>query len=412
VDGKICTVKVHDASAERKTAEQLMVQLEDVIATVQDEWGAIVVAIVTDASGECRKARRLLGRKYPHIVCLDCYGHQVNLVVGDYFRSPVAVLEYTDIANELITWLRSKTLVLALLRKAQLDTTGTALAVIRAVLTRWTAHYQAYKRLLELQGVLQMLVSAENARPESMKLIVTGDRKAKDHAKRMIEIITNSVFWHSIARIKRHLEPLAIASNITQASFCRLDTVLLTFGFLLMQYRHMTDEEDLDAAAAIMESLERRWAVTDQQIFIAAVIVNPFYQGRPFAQLHFLNNAGIHSLLAHLFTRFYQVQAPQDFHTELTEYLTHTGRYVSLASHCGRARNEAHAKVDTFSFLVAIVRLIIGCSAYIQIHCPYLLISHLQGSRPLRLFDLHDESSLYVLIQPRVRGFGACLESR
>jgi len=61
VDGKIRTVKVHDASAERKTVEQLMVQLEDVIATVQDEWGAIVVAIVTDASGECRKARRLLG---------------------------------------------------------------------------------------------------------------------------------------------------------------------------------------------------------------------------------------------------------------------------------------------------------------------------------------------------------------
>jgi hypothetical protein len=44
---------VHDASAERKTAEQLMALLEEVITTVQDEWGAIVVAIVTDASGEC-----------------------------------------------------------------------------------------------------------------------------------------------------------------------------------------------------------------------------------------------------------------------------------------------------------------------------------------------------------------------
>src|SRR6267154_5968650 len=95
-----------------------------------------------------------------------------------------------------------------------------------------------------------------------------------------------------------------------------------------------------------------------------------------------------HSLLAHLFTRFYQVHASQDFHTELAEYLTHTGCYVSIASHCRRARNKAQVKVDTFSFLVAIVRLIIGCSAYIQICCPYLLISHLQGSCPLRLFNL------------------------
>jgi hypothetical protein len=87
-----------------------------------------------------------------------------------------------------------------LLRKAQLDTTGTALAVIQAVLTRWTAHYQAYKRLLKLQGALQMLVSAEKARPNSKKLIATGERKAKDHANKMMEVITDSTFWRAIAR--------------------------------------------------------------------------------------------------------------------------------------------------------------------------------------------------------------------
>jgi len=64
---------VHNASAERKTAEQLMALLEEVIMTIQDEWGAIV----TDASGGFQKAQQLLGHKYPHIVVLDCYRHQV-----------------------------------------------------------------------------------------------------------------------------------------------------------------------------------------------------------------------------------------------------------------------------------------------------------------------------------------------
>ena len=32
--------------------------------------------------------------------------------------------------------------------------------------------------------------------------------------------------------VKRYLEPLAIAANITQANDCRLDQVLLTFGFV------------------------------------------------------------------------------------------------------------------------------------------------------------------------------------
>ena len=65
-----------------------------------------------------------------------------------------------------------------------------------------------------------------------------------------------------------------------------------------MQYQQMTDDEDLDAAAAIMESIEWHWGVADQQIFIAAVIVNLFYQGRPFAQLYVLNNALLDPLLS------------------------------------------------------------------------------------------------------------------
>ena len=97
--------------------------------------GATIVAIVTDASGECQKARCILGAKYPWLIVLDCYSHQVqfvytkltvathnftnqvNLVVGNYFKSNVNILKYTDKATQLITWLHSKTLVLAMLQK-------------------------------------------------------------------------------------------------------------------------------------------------------------------------------------------------------------------------------------------------------------------------------------------------------
>ena len=45
--------------------------------------------------------------------------HKINLVVGDYFKSQTSVLEFSDQATELITWLHSKTQVLALLREVQ-----------------------------------------------------------------------------------------------------------------------------------------------------------------------------------------------------------------------------------------------------------------------------------------------------
>src|ERR1700683_2027251 len=129
----------------------------------------------------------------------DIHFAQIHLVIGDYFKSGVNVLDYADLANALITWLQSKTLVLALLQNAQLETTGRALAVIRAVLTRWTAHYQAYRHLLKLQPTLQLWVSAEAAQPESKKMIVMGDKKAKEHATEMLDVITKSRFWHAIA---------------------------------------------------------------------------------------------------------------------------------------------------------------------------------------------------------------------
>jgi Mg-chelatase subunit ChlD len=77
-------VKVKDTSEECKTAENLFDHLEATIKEVEEKWGVVVVAIVTDASGECRKAHRMLARKYPWIVLLDCYAHQVHISVITY----------------------------------------------------------------------------------------------------------------------------------------------------------------------------------------------------------------------------------------------------------------------------------------------------------------------------------------
>jgi hypothetical protein len=134
--------------------------------------------------------------------------------------------------------------------------------------------------------------------------------------------------------MKCHLEPLAVAANITQAAFCRLDQVLLTFGNLIMQYRLMTDVDDQVGCNAIINSLETRWAKLDQAVFIAAIILNPFIQSTPFAALPFLNNAGIHSLLRRLWRRFYMQEPPLELHSQIDDYLHGKGIFNNLQSHC------------------------------------------------------------------------------
>jgi hypothetical protein len=75
---QVHTVEVHNTTKERKTAENYLKEIDEVYNKLKDEWGVVVVGLVTDASGEARKARRLFARKYPFLIVLDCYSHQVS----------------------------------------------------------------------------------------------------------------------------------------------------------------------------------------------------------------------------------------------------------------------------------------------------------------------------------------------
>ncbi|KAH9046941.1 hypothetical protein EDB84DRAFT_1557976 [Lactarius hengduanensis] len=136
-----------------------MIMVDKKVHTVNSEWKVTVVAFTMDASGESRKARKLLLARFPHLVCPDCFAHQVNLIVGDYFKAESIYVKHSKMASDLISWLCSKTYVLARLREVQTQSGKPPLTVICAVLTRWTAHYLAFKRLLELQLPLRALVT-------------------------------------------------------------------------------------------------------------------------------------------------------------------------------------------------------------------------------------------------------------
>lgn len=82
----------------------------------------------------------------------------------------------------------------------QIENGRSIVSIIRAVLTRWTAHYLAYCRLLEVKLTLQALALQDSMRPVNDKLLTTGDKKAKAKATAMVKIINNPNFWTAIER--------------------------------------------------------------------------------------------------------------------------------------------------------------------------------------------------------------------
>jgi hypothetical protein len=126
---------------------------------------------------------------------------QVNLVVGDYFGNQKDFIPWTKQATELIGWLCGKSLVLAMLRKVREEAGLPALSVLRAVLTRWTAQYMAYRHFLELHTALVGVIAADEMQADpGKKMFITGDAKACAKAKEMVRIVKDPVFWHTLAQ--------------------------------------------------------------------------------------------------------------------------------------------------------------------------------------------------------------------
>jgi hypothetical protein len=49
---QVHSVRVHDTSSKRKTAENLLRVLMEVKEELERDWGCVIVAITSDASGE------------------------------------------------------------------------------------------------------------------------------------------------------------------------------------------------------------------------------------------------------------------------------------------------------------------------------------------------------------------------
>lgn len=191
-------------SAARKSGAELFKRIERVIEFLRTEWGITVIALCSDAGPDVASARRMAFQAYSELIVPDCYAHQMNLLVGGYFKiSGTWYLLYATQATELIGWLRSKSLLLTLLQQKHAMIHSTKpLTVLRAVLTRWTSHYIAYERLSKLRLAITLVIDNDETLPENdpQKCVVVGDRDARLKAAKMVALIHNPQFWRALDR--------------------------------------------------------------------------------------------------------------------------------------------------------------------------------------------------------------------
>lgn len=206
-----------DTSRQSKDANSLLRLMLDEIKYAIEVLKLVVVAWCTDASGESAKMRRLLVKKFPWIVVLDCWAHQVraphfarnthgspqlqiNLVVGDMLK----VKDYSGLVSDaldVVKWFNNHSLALGMLRLVSMEKLGRELSLILPVITRWTSHYLSVRRLLQLENPIRHLLLDSR---EKLLLCAGKKREAKEKAAKVLDVLGDPQFWNNLRRYIGH----------------------------------------------------------------------------------------------------------------------------------------------------------------------------------------------------------------
>ncbi|KZV99187.1 hypothetical protein EXIGLDRAFT_831738 [Exidia glandulosa HHB12029] len=348
---------LHDLTAVAKTAECLLGLVLGDIAHASSVYLTTIVAWCSDAGGDSRGMRRLLHAKMPHIICLDCWAHQINLVVGDYLKAQFYWVTVLDEAQDVIKWFNNHSRALSLLRRRQKEAHDAAvsqgqktrgvLALFLPIVTRWIAHYASAARLLDVGRILRAM--AVNEEDEAALIAAAGGKPdAEDKAREIIAIIERKSFWTDLAKVKFELEPLAIAQNVTQGANTRLDHVLVTLGNLFAIYSRDAYSEPV--RTAIKASLEKRWAKADQDAFIAAVFLNPLIRDALFNSTN-ISAPQLYGILKRLYKRVFRTDPSTDMYTAFNDYRMNRGQLSDEAMLVEELRDSAAKEGKGFPIL-------------------------------------------------------------
>jgi hypothetical protein len=119
-------------------------------------------------------------------------------VAGDYFKLNLDFIASADSAIQVIKWFNNHSRALGLLHQEQLVTDNRVVALILAIITRWTSHYLSMTRLLEVNKALRSCVIKNG---ETLLKCGGPKAEAQSKAKEILNTVNDHNFWHNVTRL-------------------------------------------------------------------------------------------------------------------------------------------------------------------------------------------------------------------
>jgi hypothetical protein len=214
----------------KKDGDSMCAMFSGMIDKAEQVYGCIVVCFCCDNDGGSQSGQKKLILARPWLFGPPCCAHQVRsepflnlphfnlslqfqLTLGDYFKENQAAAETAEEATNLLGWFLGHQRVRAIFDEAQaLRNRGTVLAYLVANLTRWTTHYTAFRRLLDLKIPIRHAVvlsrDAIVAAQVGAEHNAGKRRKLSDAANTQCDVIESAEFWNQLQMVVDDIEPI------------------------------------------------------------------------------------------------------------------------------------------------------------------------------------------------------------
>ncbi|RLN91893.1 hypothetical protein BBJ28_00026671 [Nothophytophthora sp. Chile5] len=235
----------HDGLAVAELMESVMLSAEI--------KGWQIGAVVTDNAGQCGRARRILALRWPKVIFLICFAHDINNLVKAVLRS--AFREVTAQASEAVNCLNaSSSKWLHRARNAMIRTYGSHRALMPMCETRWNSMQGCFASLLRARSALEVFA------------VMNHD---EDNYPAALKVLDNPQFWVSLREAEMVVRPLCFASYKLQADENTLADVITCFrdifdGFVTCEQRD-----------TLVPTIEKRWNACEQPLIMLALFLHP-----------------------------------------------------------------------------------------------------------------------------------------
>lgn len=195
-----------ECTAEAKTGEYLAEQLIQVIEEVGPKN---VVQVVTDSASNCRKAKRIICAKYPHITCSPCAPHILDLVLKDLAEQP-HFKQVEERVRAVVRFVRDHGRV-----RAEFESKSNKHLKLPNN-TRFKGKHIMLSVAISLRGSLQQTVFT----PAFTDLLQSKDRNVVAAATDIKEAILDDKLWESAAGIVTLTAPISELLDYCNEQVC------------------------------------------------------------------------------------------------------------------------------------------------------------------------------------------------